>query len=205
MLKKMLLGAVFAAGFATSANAVVLYTDNFDANTGGLNATPIGWNTTVGAVDIIPVGPFFNWYGSGLYIDLNGSIGQSGQIDTQATFNLVMGQSYTIDFDYGNNKNSNGNELLVFGAGSNMSSIPVNGFIASLISYSWTFVALNTETVSLFFADGGNSPGDNGGPILDNVSFSAVPLPAALPLLAAGLGVMGLVASRRKRRARRAA
>ena len=43
------------------------------------------------------------------------------------------------------------------------------------------------------------------GPALDNVALNAVPLPAALPLFAAGLGAMGYFGSRRRRKAALAA
>jgi hypothetical protein len=132
---------------------------------------------------------------------MDGSTGDAGRIDTVLNFNVVAGSSYTISFDYG--VNGGAAETLDFGLGSNLFSLAIPaGGIASLTPYSVTFLALATETVSLFFEGQGN---DNQGPVLDNVlleqNVSAVPVPAALPLLAAGLGALGFVARRRRKTA----
>jgi len=43
--------------------------------------------------------------------------------------------------------------------------------------------------------------GNNGGVLLDAIEVTSTPIPAALPLFATGLGVLGLLAWRRKRKA----
>lgn len=50
---------------------------------------------------------------------------------------------------------------------------------------------------TLLFADIGATPGDNGGPLIDNISLAAAPPPAAGLLLPGALGAVGL-ARRRK-------
>lgn len=74
----------------------------------------------------------------------------------------------------------------------------------------WTQFIFNFLAVSpnarIVFTDtttASNSAGINWG--LDNVSVVATPLPAALPLFATGLGAMGLLVWRRKRKAQAAA
>lgn len=67
----------------------------------------------------------------------------------------------------------------------------VTGLTDSVISY-----LIDSVTVNL--AGDGFSPGSVG---LIDVRFAATPLPATLPLLASGLGALGLVAHRRKRKA----
>jgi hypothetical protein len=201
MLKKLLLAGACLAGFATASNAATLFTDNFNANSTGLNGIPLGWAVSNGTVDLIGNG-FFDFYpGNGIFLDMDGSSGDAGRIDTVLNFNVVAGSSYTISFDYG--VNGGAAETLDFGLGSNLFSLAIPaGGIASLTPYSVTFLALATETVSLFFEGQGI---DNQGPVLDNVlleqNVSAVPVPAALPLLAAGLGALGFVARRRRKTA----
>ncbi len=107
-----------------------------------------------------------------------------------------VGQQYRLTFDYGNNQYSNNNEILSFGAGGASGSIAINGFVPNLIRHSFTFTA-TTNMSNVFFADTGTTGGDYGGPILDNIDISAVPLPAAAPLLIGALG--GLAAIRRRR------
>jgi hypothetical protein len=47
----------------------------------------------------------------------------------------------------------------------------------------------------------GNGDGDTTGPTALRVEFAAAtPLPAALPLFAGGLGILGLVAGRKRRK-----
>jgi hypothetical protein len=73
--------------------------------------------------------------------------------------------------------------------------------IAPVLSQPWTrysfnVIATGTDTLQLAFR---NDPIDNG---LDNFSVvtAETPLPAALPLFATGLGALGLLGWRRKRK-----
>lgn len=73
------------------------------------------------------------------------------------------------------------------------------GTIATLL-----FLSDPTGVALLSFAQ--TTPGGSeASPIIDDVQVSATPIPAALPLLAGGLGMLGLLARRRKRKAALAA
>jgi hypothetical protein len=199
MLKQVFLSAAILAGATISSQAAVLFSDDFNGATQGLDVAPAGWNVSNGTVDVIGSG-FYDFYpGSGNYLDMDGSTFNAGRIDTISTFNLIAGNTYTISFDYG--VNGSAAETLNFGIGSILQTlvIPAGG-VANLTTLAYTFVAAANESgVSLFFEALG---GDQQGPVLDNVSLqvSAVPLPAAAPLLVTALFGLGALARRRRMR-----
>ncbi len=202
MFKKFLLASAFLVGGTVASHAVVIFADNFDANGTGINKTPANWVLDYGSVDVIGTG-FFPFYpGNGNYIDMNGSTQQSGGIHTANAFNFLAGKTYTVTFNYGNNSNSanNGSTETLVASVLGFPGITINqvGSIANFITTSFSFTALADFSSALYFAGSGTNDGDNGGIILDNVSLSTVPVPAALPLLAAGLGVLGFAGRRRR-------
>jgi hypothetical protein len=191
MKRLLLASALLVAG---PGHAASIFSEDFEADDYGLNGGLINWSVTSGSIDVIG-GPFYGFYGAGKYLDMNGSTGQGGRIDSN-TMRFNVGQQYRLTFDYGNNQYSNGAEELSFGIGGATGSVAINGFVPNLIRHSFTFFATSNMS-NIFFADTGMTGGDNGGPILDNINISAVPLPAAAPLLIGALG--GLVAIRRRR------
>ena len=181
-----------------AAQAATIFSDDFDDNVYGLDTTPIGWVLNSGSVDIIGDGQY-DWYGPGNYIDMNGSTASPGSISTTVT-GLVMGQTYTLSFDVGYNNRSDSNEQLSFSIGDLLGShgAPIGSTASTFLRLSFSFVAgSNTETLT--FADTGPVANDNGGPVLDNVTVSQVPVPAAGLLLLGALG--GLAALRRRKAA----
>ena len=75
---------------------------------------------------------------------------------------------------------------------------PIGSTASTFLRLSFSFVAgSNAETLT--FADTGPVATDNGGPVLDNVTVSQVPVPAAGLLLLGALG--GLAALRRRKAA----
>ncbi len=197
MFKRFMLTAVVLAAGAVSANAATLFTDNFNADPLGLNSTPSGWTVSGGTVDTIGTG-FYDFYaGNGNYIDMDGSSNNAGRIDTVATFNLIAGQTYTIKFDLG--KNNVSTETLNVGLGSSLlqTIVMAAGAVPSFVQQVVTFLAVSNESgATLHFEALGN---DNQGPVIDNIELSSVPVPAALPLLAAGLGLMGFMGRRMRK------
>jgi hypothetical protein len=202
-MKRYSAALVLTAGLILSGPAMastVLFSDDFESYAPGTPST-LGstWTVNPGTIDVIGPANGYNWYGPGQYIDLNGTPDSAAKITTVASFDVQAGQYYTLSFDYGNNKNSNSPEQLLYGVGGYSSSLPIAGAILALQHVEFTFLATLTESLSIFFQDANASGGDLGGPILDNVLFASVPLPAGLPLLGAGVGALGLLAWKRRR------
>jgi hypothetical protein len=125
-----------------------------------------------------------------------------------ATFTLpsIPGTQYSIQITGQNNQSSSFFQFLVDRDGPGPSGFVQlgnsvnfgNGFNTITLA---TFTDLGTSD---FFRIVNGGTGNSGGQI-SGLSISAVPLPAALPLFAAGVGILGLLGRRRKRKARAAA
>jgi choice-of-anchor C domain-containing protein len=172
----------------------------------GSNALP-GW--VIGGNSIDVVGTYWQPSEGKRSIDLAGNgaggIGQS--------FATTIGQTYHVSFDLAGNPTDNTVDPIksllygVYGlSGGSLPTIkgaPFDTTHTSKTDMGWkhlgfNFVATDTTTVLAFLAITQSAFG----PALDNVAVNAVPLPAALPLFAAGmagLGAMGRMRSRRKR------
>jgi hypothetical protein len=192
--------AIVAFGLTGAAGATTVFSEDFEGNALTLNGTPTGWTVTSGSVDIIGTG-FYEIAGPGTYLDMNGSTGEEGFIETIVS-GLTVGDTYTLSFDVAYNSSSAAqlSFYIDYFAGGVGSPIPGSG--SSFVTMVYTFTA-SAASVLLGFADTSGTPGDNQGPLLDNIvvasTVAPVPLPAAGLLLIGGLG--GLAALRRRRKA----
>jgi hypothetical protein len=180
-----------------SANAGIIFSDNFDGENGGTGALNYSgfanWTVSDGTVDLIGNGLFDFLPGNGLYIDLDGSTSNAGTIT--ATFALAPGD-YVLSFDLAGNQRNNAAESVAVLV---ETAIFSETFSLSKSDPFTTFTRLfsvdSAMTVSLSF---GGAGGDNIGMLLDNVSVASVPEPATLALL--GLCLLGAGATRLGRR-----
>lgn len=179
------------------ARSALLFSDNFDANTAGLNAVPTGWSiANNGTVDVIGVGTAHDFIpGNGLYVDLDGSTSSAGLL-TQSFGTLGAG-SYTATFDLAGSHRGTAETV----------TVDFGGVVQSYTLQAgdgWTSFSISVNSLggplSLSFL---NSGGDNVGALLDRVTVSmtsAVPEPASVPLMLAGLLTLGWSRRRALRR-----
>jgi hypothetical protein len=200
MKKAMLfLGAFLFAGSASAAiNSLV---DDFEsedltgakANGSVLNKTTFNnWNVLDGTVDLKKTGTYdVTCNGSTYCVDLDGSTFDAGILESKDSF--VAGE-YEVKFSFSGNQRGDGE---VNATDDFTVQFVADGTVVlqETIAYTqgWTVfdkvITLGSMSKLQFFVTGG----DNEGVMLDDISVSKVPVPAAAFLFApALLGFMGL-------------
>jgi len=187
MKKAMLF--IIALLFSVSASAATVnsLSDNFDSLPSQTNyATFSNWDVTNGTVDAIQVGnPWSLNCQAGGCVDLDGSTGNAGDLISKDGF---FAGTYTLEFSLSGNQRRNPSDSLIVSLGSYFESFTLSPTAPWTTFMRTVIVAADGDKLSFSHAGG-----DNIGILLDNVSVSAVPLPAALFLFApALLGFLGL-------------
>jgi len=189
---RMLVAAAVVA-FAGGAQAAPIFSDNFDGDAQGLNVVPGGWTVTGGTVDIVPVGGSFHFLSdsNGNYVDLDGSSGSAGLLST--TIATPVAGAYTATFSLAGNHRNGAPEVVTVRFGGTTETFSPAEF-DDLAVHTITGVS-SGGAITLSFQDASH---DNIGALLDDVSVSAVPEPATLSLMAAGVLALGFAARRRR-------
>ena len=190
---KTILTVLTVAALATAAQADI-FSDNFDTENSGneaLNYSGLAnWTVSNGTIDLIGNGGTYDFLpGNGLYIDLDGSTSNAGELMSLSIF-LTPG-SYTLSYDLaGSHRGSDETVDVTFGG-----APTANHFIPSAQGFTTYSINLNVVVAGNVTITFQNLSNDNIGALLDNVSVVPTPGSAAL------MGLGGLALARRRRQA----
>jgi hypothetical protein len=212
LIASVALTTTLAAG---SAHAVTVVNSSFEDPSmgGGYQYNPSGADWTFSghsAIANYQSAFSFSTPPNGIQVGVLQSYGDVGATIDQVLSGLASGDSYTVSFYLGDRTNPSGtpytaNPVTVSFAGTNIGTYTPTSIDFQL--FTATFTANSGSGDLMFSAASAGGDLDTG---LDLVTVSAAtasatPLPAALPLFASGLGALGLLGWRRKRKAQAAA
>jgi hypothetical protein len=188
--------ALLAGAISAQAATQTLFDDDFNVDSFGVSGydtrtTLNKWNILQGNVDALGTA-----YGCTGCIDLDGTSATAPAVlQTKDALTFQNGVTYLFQLFFSGGSQAETITLSVVGS--------VNFVAGSGVSvFSHAETAFGTITSPMMISLGG--PVDNFGPYLDRVlityddGVAAVPLPAAAPMLLAGLGAMGAMARRRR-------
>ena len=192
-----------------TANAGVIYSENFSSGTDGTQILP-GWTLAPsGTIDVLVLDSQdyrvgaggINDTGTGQFLSFGaGNSPDDGTATTSTPVPIVSGNTYTLSFLYGSFSYDPNliQSLAVLVNGSPIRMIATTGSTSDLSRlfslYTITFLAPVGPGV-LEFQDT-SSYTDNVDELLDNVQISTTPLPSTWTMLIAGFAGLGFVACR---------
>jgi hypothetical protein len=203
IIKSIILVALFFSPLSFAASTALI--DDFEAEgvNNNVDLWPVGshsiynfnsfanWDVTAGTVDLKAWDdPYIStcYNDSNYCVDLDGSSTDAGVFTTKDGFEAG---TYNVSFALSGNQRKGSDEITVqFGAGALISNLILD-WDDDWATYHFVVTLLDGDKLS--FA---NLGGDNEGVLLDNVSITAIPIPAASFLLAPAL--LGFVGFRRK-------
>lgn len=182
-------------------HAGTIFSENFDELTPGLGVTTAGAFQAINGTNVDVVGGALFGYlchapESGNCVDMGGSGGKnpSGNIDLITALNLAPG-TYYLSFDLiGSQRDTTTMTTVNFGPYTHTFTLGPDDFTSGIVTDQ--AIVWAGGPIQLQFVD--NSPADNIGALLDNITISTstspVPEPESLVLLATGLiGGAGLL------------
>ncbi|MCB9234635.1 MAG: HYR domain-containing protein [Bacteroidia bacterium] len=154
-------------------NSSVLFSEDWESYpaSGGTTSVP-NWNVLAGNVDIFSA-PSYTAMAGGKAVDLDGT-NASATIETQASFNLVAGQTYLLHFEQANNgfNNSTDNRVLVTVGNYSEEFVSPTDLGVEEFCHQIVLQPTSNQTVKIRFQELGTS--SSGGTIIDNISLTEV-------------------------------
>ncbi|MBU1378316.1 MAG: PEPxxWA-CTERM sorting domain-containing protein [Alphaproteobacteria bacterium] len=208
-----------------AANAAVNFSDNFDGESAPgeskLNYTGFANWDVIGQVDLVSTPNPYDTNGVGNYVDLDGTAGPGAIVSKQA-FAFAAGDFVTFSFQFSGNQRDQNFDTFSFGLDfdgpGTLLNLQLDGGPSGNFAYSafnhtgisflvgpndawrvatYTFTTSAAGSAKIYF---GTTSADNVGPMVDNVSLTAVavPEPATWAMMIMGFGAAGAVLRRRR-------